>query len=199
MSKRGFGIAVAAVALCGTQGVAEARGKFGVGLRATSQTIASDANMEQSVSLSGGGLHLRYRIGGRVGLEVSTEHVSSATAGGAFTRDANPITLTATLSFSKGLLWDWYFLGGIGATETEVSFRRADGTTSKEVFHESHVHLGLGLERSFGPLALGAELRLVGLTRDNESGSAPQYGEQDGPVAASSTGSQLNLALTYYF
>jgi hypothetical protein len=191
------GILVAIATLVAGAAVAEARGKLGVGLRATSQTVAPEGNEENHLELGGGGLHVRYRFTRLLGIELTAEHLKAEKGGGDFVRESSPVTLAATIHFG-GLLWDWYGIVGVGATESEVTFRRGDAMAT-ETFVESHVHLGIGLERTFGPLAIGAELRAIGLSRNPEEGDAPKYGDLDGPVAKESQGAQFNLALTYYF
>jgi hypothetical protein len=170
-----------------------------VGLRATSQSIAAESNADNRLDLAGGGLHVRWRITRNWGLELSAEHIKAEKGDGAFVRESQPVTLSASYHFSRGILWDWYLLAGVGGTESEVTYRKSDGAMATETFAETHVHLGIGLERSFGPLAIGAELRAIGLARDNDQGDAPRYGELDGPVPVESSGAQLNLAVTYYF
>lgn len=197
MMKHGV-IALSLIAATG--GLAEARGKFGVGLRTSAQSIASENDVDNPTEMAGGGIHVRYRASKRWGFELSSEHVSHERAGGSYTRESQPVTLTASWHFGRQIFWDWYLLGGIGGTESEVTYRKIDNSMSTEVFTETHVHLGIGLERSFGCFAIGAELRVVGLERDPEAGDAYRYeAEQDGPVPASSSGTQFNLAATYYF
>src|SRR5215212_2426701 len=112
---------VAIVLIIGLSGLAlavraaESRGKFGVGLRASSQNVTSENDEENSVGMAGGGLLLRYRMSKRWGFEISSEHLTTKDDGGAFTREAQPVTLSASYHFGRQRLWDWYVLAGVGA------------------------------------------------------------------------------------
>ena len=173
--------------------------RWGIGLRTTAQSIAPESNVDNKLNLQGGGLHIRYRMNRRWGFELSTEHVRAELGGGAFIRESNPVTLGASFHFGRSRRWDTYLLVGIGGTDTEVTRTTEQGATVTEVFKETHAQFGIGIERQWQHLAIGAELRAIGLERNQEEGDAPRYGEADGPVPVSSSGSQLNFTLTYYF
>lgn len=197
---RGFGVILGSIVLvAGLAADARAQGRWAIGLRTTAQNMAPESNVDNKLNLQGGGLHVRYRMNHRWGFEVSSEHVRAELGGGAFVRESNPVTIAASFHFSRSLKWDYYLLLGIGGTESEVTRLRDDGSEITEVFKESHVHFGMGIERQWNHLALGAELRAVGAERDQDQGDAPRYGEADGPIPRSSSGSQLNITLTYYF
>jgi hypothetical protein len=198
---RKFGVLTGSIllVLCSAAASAQAEGRWGIGLRTTAQNISPESNVDNKLNLQGGGLHVRYRMNRRWGFEITSEHVRAELGGGAFIRESNPITLGASFHFGRSYKWDYYVLLGIGGTETEVQRQTEQGTTISEVFKESHVHFGAGLERQWRHIAIGAELRAIGFERNNEEGDAPRYGEADGPVPVSSSGSQLNFTFTYYF
>jgi hypothetical protein len=173
--------------------------RWAIGLRTTAQNIAPESNVDNKLNLQGAGLHVRYRMNRRWGFELSTEHVRAELGGGAFVRESNPVTLSASFHFGRSFKWDYYVLAGIGGTETEITRTTPQGGEINEAFKESHVHLGIGIERQWRHLAVGAELRAIGLERNQEEGDAPRYGESDGPVPKSSSGSQLNFTVSYYF
>ncbi len=199
MRKLGVLTGSVVLVLCSAAAQARAEGQWGIGLRTTAQNIAPESNVDNKLNLQGGGLHVRYRANRHWGFELSSEHVRAELGGGAFVRESNPVTVGASFHFGRSFRWDYYVLMGVGGTESEVTRTLDNGATVTEVFEESHVHFGLGLERHWRHLAVGAELRAIGFERDQDKGDAPAYGEADGPIPRSSNGSQLNITLTYYF
>jgi hypothetical protein len=169
-------------------------GRFGIGLRTTSLAVADEANPDNKFGLGGGGLHVRFRLTERWGLELSSEEVSGETKDGHFKRTANPVTLSAAYHLTPKRPWDFYLLLGVGTTAEKVQIGERE-----QVFEESHVHLGAGLEHRFGSFGIGVELRAVGLSMNPDEGDAKRYRDFiTGPIPADSSGSQLNLVATYY-
>lgn len=168
--------------------------RFGIGLRTTSLAVADEADPKNKFGLGGGGLHVRFRLTQRWGLELTSETVTGQTKDGNFTRTANPVTLAAAYHLTPNRPWDFYLLLGLGSTAETVQIRE-----NEQVFEESHVHLGVGLEHRFGSFGVGVELRAVGLSMQREEGDAKRYRDQvKGPIPTESSGSQLNVVATYY-
>lgn len=147
-----------------------------------------------SSAWTGGGLHVRFRLTERWGLELTSETVTGQTKDGNFSRTANPVTLAAAYHLTPNRPWDFYLLLGLGSTAETVQIRE-----NEQVFEEAHVHLGVGLEHRFGAFGVGVELRAVGLSMKPEEGDAKRYrGQVKGPIPTESSGSQLNVVATYY-
>lgn len=179
--------------------------KWGIGLRVTSMTLAPESNPEAETEYGGGGLQVRYRLAPRWQLELALDHVTERLEDGQMgTRQLQSATLAAQYHFRPYARWDWYALVGIGGTangDPEIS------DEEREASSVGHVHLGVGVERRFRHLAIGAELRAVGIgPREDEdvpqtepvrpTGMTVPTAEID---AEGSSGGQLTIAATYYF
>lgn len=207
MKKLAFAIPLLALPLV-TSGVAGAeslsRGKWGIGLRTTAQKIKPENYQgeqgENGLKLGGAGITFRYRIAKKWTLELTSEKVDSEQLEATrYQRTSKPVTFTALWHMTPQRRWDWYLLLGVGGTEDEVTYRKVDGTTATEKFSEAHVHFGVGVERMWGKFGVGAELRAIGLARNDEEGDGVRYQGIDGPIPAESSGTQFNLTATYYF
>lgn len=174
--------------------------RWGVGLRSTALAIAPDDDPGRTMTLGGGGWQVRWRLSARWSLELVGEHVQKISSDGAFERHSRPITLSGLWHLTPYRRWDWYLIFGVGGTDDEVRYRRADQASATERFSETHVHMGLGVERFWGRFGVGAELSVVGLVRDDDRGDGPRYaGRPYGPIPMESSGSQFSLTATYYF
>lgn len=178
---------------------------WGIGLRMTSLTLAPESNPDAETEYSGGGLQVRYRLAPRWQLELALDHVTERLEDGEMgTRQLQSATLAAQYHFRPYNRWDWYALVGIGGTgngDPEIS------DEEREASQMGHVHLGVGLERRFRHLAIGAELRAVGIApREEENVLEPDPVRPTGMTvptqeinAEGISGGQLSIAATYYF
>lgn len=173
-------------------GVSRADVLWGLGLRTSAQAIRS-FDTGDGTALAGGGLQLRFRFGATWGLEIAVEELRGNAADGAYRRESCPMTVTGSYHFDLGAV-DFYLLAGIGGTKDEVSYVDAKGMTIEEDVRETHVHLGVGVERLFGPIGLAAELRGVAMWRKDADTTMPYAA-----VPAKAGGAELNLIGTYYF
>lgn len=179
--------------------------KWGVGLRVSSVTLAPERSPDAETEYGGGGLQVRYRLAPRWQLELAFEHVHEKLENGDMgTRQLQSATLAAQYHFRPYARWDWYALVGIGGTangDPEIS------DEEREASSVGHVHLGVGLERRFRHLAIGAELRAVGMgPREDEDVAQPEPVRPTGMTVPTSeidaegtSGGQLTIAATYYF
>jgi hypothetical protein len=172
--------------------------KWGVGLRTSTMSITSEADEDNTIELGGVGLHVRYLLAPNWRAELTVEGVQSDDETLGFARDSTAGTLALHYVLNPYARWNWYALAGVGRTETEITYE-GNATDYVETFSEGHVHVGLGLERRFDRISLGAEVRGVGLVRDDNEGDGELYAGADGPVPMESTAGQLNLHFTYYF
>jgi len=169
--------------------------RVGIGLRSTGIGVASAADEDHQIKLQGGGRHLRYQFAEHWRAELMVEGAEGEPEHGRYTRASSLATLGVHYLFTPYSSWNWYALLALGGTATEITY--ANDTT--EQFAETHAHLGLGLEYRWDRLSLGAELRAVGLARDDEEGDAPRYVDRDGPVPRESSGAQASLQATFWF
>lgn len=181
--------------------------KWGIGLYMTSLTLAPESNPDAETEYSGGGLLVRYRLAPRWQLELAFDHVTERLENGEMgTRQLQSATLAAQYHFRPYNRWDWYALVGIGGTangDPEISDQE------REASSVGHFHLGVGLERRFRHLAIGAELRAVGMAphedADGRGGTTTDVTPTGMTVptqeinAESTSGGQLTIAATYYF
>jgi opacity protein-like surface antigen len=173
--------------------------KWGIGLRLTSMDVRSADNEDNEISLAGAGIHVRYLLASHWRAELTLEGVENDNEDElGYTRSSGMATLGMHYIFNPYDAWNVYGLAGIGRTSTEIIYQ-GNASETVEKFEESHFHLGIGLERRFENLSLGAELRAVGLTRDDEAGDGEFYAGVDGPVPVESEGGQFNVQLTYNF
>jgi len=173
--------------------------RWGIGLRTANLEVTSTSDEDNKVELKGAGLHLRYLLAPAWRAELTLEGVSSDDDSLGFTRSSDVVTLGLHYIFNPYASWNWYALAGFGHTSTEITYDTANGAERVEEFGESHVAIGIGLERRFERIGLGAELRALALSRDDGEGDGELYAGVDGPVPYESSAGQLNLHFTYYF
>lgn len=171
--------------------------KLGVGLRIGSLGLESSADPERTIELGGGGLHLGYRLGARWTLELNLEGMSGAQEDGRF-RETSMATLGARLHLAPLRAWDWYLAAAIGGARDRI-LAGDQGSDVMYEFSEGVIQLGGGVARRWDRFSLGAELRLIGMTRNDEQLDGPQFAGKDGPVPLESGGGQLSFTGSYFF
>jgi hypothetical protein len=180
--------------------------KWGIGLRMTSLTLAPESNPDAETQYGGGGLQLRYRAAPRWQLELAFDHVQEQLENGEMgTRELDSAMLALQYHFRPYNRWDWYAMVGIGGI--------ADGNPDisdeqREASQQGQFALGLGLERRWTHLAIGAEFRAVGVA-PREDEDVPVMTEPVRPTGSTVptqpvedegiSGGQLSIAATYYF
>jgi hypothetical protein len=175
--------------------------RWGLGLRLTSLALHQGDDVENETHYAGGGLQLRYRLNARWELELAAEHVrehdpesGEMIEGG---RELGSGTLSALFHMRPYSRWDWYLLAGVGGTQDG---REGLTEEQRKESAQGHVHLGIGLERRFRHIGIAAELRAVGMVKEEQEEDARIL-----PAGAMTTekqeqsGGQLNIAATYYF
>lgn len=174
------------------------RGRLGVGVHAASTSL-SDNNDESAdpVELGGGGLQIRYRLAPRWELELSVGGASSETS--ELDREMGIGSLGVLYHFNPASRWVWSVLGGFGGAGETVTIKVGGDAATEREFENGLIYLGGGLERRFGRFSVAAELRLVGMTRDDEAADGPEFAGKDSPVPREMSGGQLRLMGTYYF
>jgi outer membrane protein with beta-barrel domain len=166
------------------------------GIRGTAQHIApeGDENDAHGVSLGGGGVQVRWRMVPALSLEVSFEGLHGELANGNYVRDSGVVTLSALWHIFPHSDLDLYALLGVGGTSDDIRIVGAQSAMIEQKFEETHVHLGIGLERLWTHWGAGVELRAVGLARKDQDVAR----DQDA-VPPGSSGIQGSMTLGYYF
>jgi hypothetical protein len=171
---------------------AEARADWAVGLRTTAQHLAADDDRGHEIELAGGGVQVRWRFLPAWSAELSLEGLRGE-IGDDFQREGSLAMVAFAWHVTPRSPWDLYVIAGIGGAHSEVTLTGRDGAEIVQEFDEAHVSLGLGLERRFGPVGIGVELRVVGQGRDDEEASVRDA------VPPSSVGGQGSVTASWYF
>jgi hypothetical protein len=178
---------------------------FGIG----SATYAPTASPDDKSQFSIGELALRYRATPHLELELAG--TGGQLANGS---DLQVHSFTASLRYRMrpGHAWDWYLLGGIGATEL-VTAEASDA--DRNAAARGQLQLGAGVERRFGNFGITAEIKMIALaspnnaqaiTADPNSSPAPAGTIASSMSAMSSTpspggasGGEFTVGVAYYF
>jgi hypothetical protein len=186
--------------------------RWGVGLRMTSFAIANRADPEgEPDQLGGGGLQIRYRFARRWEAELGFDGLSHHHDDDGATRAENEgpelvsTSLAALYHFRPERRWDWYVLAGIGSIAPPDE---DDGAQVRGAFH-----LGIGIERRWRKIGIGAELRAVGIAPVDGDEAAPATGTArvadpstttpappaEGRDEEGDSAGQFSIRATYYF
>jgi hypothetical protein len=184
--------------------------KWGVGFHLTGMGLGpaetdDDAGLgddPEQLDLGGAGLQVRYRLNRRWEFEAEIDHVAGELENGGLARDYKSMTLAAMFHINPNSQWTWSVIGGFGGGTDDVRFvEMADGkpSTRNATFSHGHVHLGVALERRFENIGVGAQLRAVGMGRNEEDADGPLFEGSDEPTPREEGGGRFNLHVTYYF
>ncbi len=159
---------------------------FGIGLHVRGMSLVDteidEPEPEDFKGLGGSGLHLRYRLNKRFGVELGMDALANV----AESRKHSSVQLSAVLHLTPRGNWNWYVLAGFGGGTDEITHSGHDYK-----FEQGSGHLGMGLERRFGRIGLGAEIRSIAVVRDEHR---PELGLPEG-----SSGATVDLGATFYF
>jgi len=184
---------------CGCVDVMARRWAVGVNLGAMSLTVDEDASQTET-QFRTGELSIRYRATPHLELELllsggrqvldNGDDGELAMGGG---------TLAARYRFRIDRPWNWWLVGGIGATVIE----RHDSTPEeRDQAGRGHAMFGVGLERRFRRFALHAELRGVAMGPRSDQMDAPpspRAGAGDARTGQDLSGGQFNFGASFYF
>lgn len=167
--------------------------RWGLGLHLQSMTVADPAAMDDAGTHYGGaGLQVRYRLSPRWQLELAAGHVTEQDVDEAVARHLDTVALSALYHLRPYARWDLYLVAGLGAT----SDGDPDATDeAREASRTGDVQLGVGVERRFGRIGLGAELRAV-FQAERETDDAARMTTGDDQRRGAG---KLALGATYYF
>lgn len=168
--------------------------RWGLGLHLQSLTIADPAAMDgEGTPYGGGGLQVRYRLSPRWQLELAAGHVTEQDVDEAVARHLDTVALSAQYHPRPFARWDLYLVAGLGAT----SDGDPDATDeAKEASRIGDVQLGVGVERRFGRIGVGAELRAVFQAEPEPDDAALMTTGDDERARGAG---KLALGATYYF
>jgi hypothetical protein len=168
--------------------------RLGVGLHAVSMAIVPHDDPDADpTELAGGGLQVRYRVSRRweLGLELATmrQHDDN---GEPFGENIHVATVGAHFRMRPGRHLDWYFSGGLGGLHV--------GEHDDDEAEERGRALGyIGLEYRWQHLALGAEVRAVGIAPAEETRGARMSTGDDDDDERGDGAAQATVGATYYF
>ncbi|MBA2538349.1 MAG: outer membrane beta-barrel protein [Deltaproteobacteria bacterium] len=180
-------------------GVSVMAHRFAVGINLGAMSVTADDDVAQNeTQFRTAELSIRYRAtphfelelllsGGRQVLEDG-EDGELAMGGG---------TLAARYRFRPHRAWNWWLMGGLGATVIE---RHDSSEEARDAANRGHVAFGIGLERRFRRLALHAELRGMAMgPRSDEMETDGRGSLGDPRTAANLSGGQFNFGASFYF
>jgi hypothetical protein len=170
--------------------------RLGVGLHAVSMAIVPHDDPDADpTELAGGGLQVRYRVSRRweLGLELATmrQHDDN---GEPFGENIHVATVGAHFRMRPGRHLDWYFSGGLGG----LHVGEHDDDEAEER-GRALGYLGIGLEYRWQHLALGAEVRAVGIAPAEETRGARMSTGDDDDDERGDGAAQATVGATYYF
>jgi hypothetical protein len=173
--------------------------RFAVGVNLGAMSVTVDDDVAQTeTQFRTAELSIRYRAtpsfeielllsGGRQVLDDG-EDGELAMGGG---------TLAARYRFRPHRAWNWWLMGGLGATVIE---RANSSEEARDAANRGHVAFGIGLERRFRRLALHAELRGVAMgPRSDEMETDGRAGLGDTRTGGDLSAGQFNFGASFYF
>ena len=192
--------------LLGSAAPARASPALGVGVHKTGQALGHDeegaGEDEERVKMGGGGLHLRWRFAPRLSVELALDRLRSRGDEDGVSREAKAAAVSLAFHPRPEARFDLYLLAGVGRRVDELEVRTPGGMVTAEK-KRAQLHVGVGVEKRFRRLGVGAELRLVGLrARDDDDDERTPRVPMPVPVAETDDrerGAQLTIGVTWYF
>jgi hypothetical protein len=162
------------------------------------QTVGS-----HDMVLGGAGFQLRIRSKGRFGFELSQSFLSASYYNGGFERSSFPFTVSPMFYLfpnQDSRHFNLYVLAGLGGMPDTVKLYDENGARVHQDFLEWELHAGAGAELRFRWFALAADVRVLGLFRDDTDRPARFYnGVAGGPIPDKSWGVQGNAYVNFWF
>jgi hypothetical protein len=158
---------------------------------------------DRDMTLGGAGFQLRLRSKGRFGFEASQSFLGASYWNGGFQRNSYPFQL----SFMGYLFpnedrrhFNLYALAGAGVMSDSVSLYDENRARVTQDFVEWMLHAGIGAELRLRWFAIEADVRMLGLFRDDNLSPTRFYaGVPGAPVPDRSFGVQGRVYLSFWF
>jgi len=183
--------------------------RFSVGLGIGNTSLAPHSAPENKHDFAVGQLALRYLAGRHLEIELAftggTETLEDGSEG--YT-ELSQAVLALRWRFSPQRRWNWWLMAGMGT----LAVTRIDATDDeRSAANQSTLQFGVGLERRWSRFALQAELRAVGVAKNQsmDEVTATPYPTNTmnptpppyiGPVDdGGKKGGQFALTANYYF
>jgi hypothetical protein len=177
--------------------------RWGIGVHATAMGLGPAEDSEADAFAMGGlGVQVRYRLHRRWEFEAELDHVAGKLESGDLSREVRSLLLNAMFHINPGSQWTWTLVGGLGGGRDDIEFVEISGKqrmTGEASFAHGHFHVGVALERRFSNIGVAAQLRAVGVTRNEEELDGPAFEGMDVPTPRNESGGRFNLLVTYYF
>jgi hypothetical protein len=176
--------------------------RWSLGVHGTVVGYNQIAGMDRVV-LGGAGFQLRLRSKGRWGFEAAQDFLHGSFLNGALVRNSFPFQLSVMFYVFKNedtRHFNLYALAGAGLQPSSIDVLFAPGDTRNQDFMEVEGHIGAGAELRFKWFAVSAEVRGVGLVRDDTTSPATYYAGVTGEPVPRTTGGvlgRLNLSLWF--
>jgi hypothetical protein len=153
--------------------------------------------------MGGAGFQLRLRSQGHFGFEASQSFLHASLYDGAFVRDSFPFQLSLMAYLFRNedsRHFNIYALGGAGIVSDSVQLYDENARRVSQDFLEWELHAGLGAELRFRWFAIEADVRAIGLFRDNSGKPSVYYaGVTGGPIPDKTWGVMGNAYVSFWF
>ena len=174
-------------------------GGIGITSQADQQAASDSGTQPPRTQMGAVGLELRYRLAHRWQIAADATYLEGQLPDSPLTRRSGGLVLEGIFDLHRGPLWTWSIMLGLGGLHDDIVARKNGQDQVQSRFAEGLARLGVGVERRFDRLSIGAELYGVGLSRDDQKLDGPSFAGRDGPVPLKSSGGLLQLSARYSF
>lgn len=174
-------------------------GGIGITSEADQQAAADSGTQAPRTQMGAVGIELRYRLAHRWQIAADATYMEGQLPQSPLTRRSGGLVLEGIFDLHRGPLWTWSIMLGLGGIRDDIAARKGGQDQVQSQFAEGLARLGVGVERRFDRLSIGAELYGVGLSRDDQKLDGPAFAGRDGPVPLKSSGGLLQLSARYAF
>ncbi len=186
--------------------------RLSIGLGISHTSLAPHSNPDNTTEFAGGQVAIRYLFRRHFEIELQlgggTEQLEDGSPGN---RELSEVVVGLRYRFSPQRRWNWWLMAGMGS----LAVTRV-GATDDEVDNafQSTLQFGVGLERRWRRFAIQAELRAVGVKKNddvmyaepvqvdvptNSMQPLPPYEDKSAIDAGGKKGGQFALTANYYF
>jgi hypothetical protein len=140
--------------------------RLSIGLGISHTILAPHRDPENATQFAGGQVAIRYLLGRHFEIELQLgggqEQLEDGMPGN---RELSEAVLGLRYRFSPHRRWNWWLMAGMGT----LAVSRVDASDEEhEAAAQSTLQFGVGVERRWRRFALQAELRAIGVKKDDE-------------------------------
>jgi hypothetical protein len=183
--------------------------RLSVGLGISHTSLAPHSAPENTTEFAGGQVAIRYLFGRHLEIELQlgggTEQLEDGSPG---SRELSEAVVGLRYRFSPQRRWNWWLMAGMGS----LAVTRVDAYDDEtDDASQSTLQFGVGLERRWRRFAIQAELRAVGVKKNDDVMYAepvayptntmqpPPYDDKSAIDTGGKKGGQFALTANYYF